>query len=481
MRLLQALADPKLFASHFPEKTWAPWLPLLRILFGEGGIETEDERRHVLRCTGLNEPPLGPFREAWIIAGRRGGKSRIAALVLVFIACFRDHSKVLASGERGVVMLIAADRRQARTVMGYIVGLLEGTPLLAGMIERRTLEAVHLRNGVSIEVHTASYRSVRGYTVLACVADEIAFWRSEDSANPDDEVIGAIRPAMATVPGSLLLAISSPYSRKGLLWRTYQRHWAQPTNVLVWRAPSRVMNPTLPEYVVERAMEEDPAAARAEYGAEFRSDIESFIRREAVEAVTVAGRRELPPMRGHCYEAFVDPSGGSADSMTLAIGHREGDKAVLDLLREVRPPFSPDEVSTQFATEIKRYRASEVRGDRYGAAWVQERFRRLGAWYRASEKPKTDIYREVLPAINSGEVELLDDPRLMAQLVGLERRTSRSGRETIDHGPGQHDDVANVAAGVLWTLLKKGPQRPRARRQDHPLYAIAPSLFDEDD
>jgi molybdate transport system substrate-binding protein len=31
------------------------------------------------------------------------------------------------------------------------------------------------------------------------------------------------------------------------------------------------------------------------------------------------GRRELPPVTGAHYVAFADPSGGSADSMTLAI------------------------------------------------------------------------------------------------------------------------------------------------------------------
>ena len=74
------------------------------------------------------------------------------------------------------------------------------------------------------EVHTASFRSVRGYTVVAAILDEIAFWRSEDSANPDREIVNALRPAMATVPGALLLAMSSPYARRGVVWDAYQRH-----------------------------------------------------------------------------------------------------------------------------------------------------------------------------------------------------------------------------------------------------------------
>jgi hypothetical protein len=47
---------------------------------------------------------------------------------------------------------------------------------------------------------------------------------------------------------------------------------------------------------------------------------------------------------------------------------------------------------------------------------------------------------------------LLDDKRLQAQLIGLERRTSRAGKDSIDHGPGGHDDIANAVAGVAGLL-----------------------------
>jgi hypothetical protein len=82
-----------------------------------------------------------------------------------------------------------------------------------------------------------------------------------------------------------------------------------------------------------------------------------------------------------------------------------------------------------------------------------ERFEREGIRYAPAEQPKSDLYRELLPALNSGRVELLDHPKLVNQLVGLERRTSRGGRDSIDHGPGQHDDVANSVAGVVSIVL----------------------------
>jgi hypothetical protein len=85
---------------------------------------------------------------------------------------------------------------------------------------------------------------------------------------------------------------------------------------------------------------------------------------------------------------------------------------------------------------------------RLALPWPRER----GIAYEPSAKPKSDLYRELLPAINSRMVDLLDDARLFAQIVGLERRTARGGRDSIDHAPGAHDDVGNAVAGVIAAL-----------------------------
>jgi hypothetical protein len=302
-----------------------------------------------------------------------------------------------------------------------------------------------------IEIHSCSLRSTRGYASPVVVADEIAFWRSEESANPDSEVINALRPGMSTIPGSLLLAISSPYSRRGELWANHKRHFGQDdSDILVWQAASLDMNPILPKRVVERAFARDSASAAAEYGAEFRSDIEGLVSHEVVEAAVVPGRYELPYCEQFQYVGFCDPSGGSSDSMTLAVAHREEEnRVVLDAIREVRPPFSPEQVTKEFAELLKAYRIHTVTGDRYGAEWVSQSFERHGIRYETAEKPKSDLYRELLPLLNSGQVELLDNDKLKAQLLNLERRTARGGRDSIDHPPGAHDDIANAVAGVL--------------------------------
>jgi hypothetical protein len=452
LTILDAIADDRLFAPWFRDKkTWAAWVAFLAALFGLP--LTADQLAIYQRCTGRILPPTSPVAEGWLVCGRRAGKSFMLALIAVFLACFFNWRSYLAPGERGTVIVIATDRRQARVIFRYIRGLLTIVPMLARMIERETAESFDLNNGVTIEVGSASFKSVRGYTIVAALCDEMAFWPTDDSASPDYEILDALRPGMATIPGAMLLCASSPYARRGALWDAHRRHFAKDGDpIFVWQASTREMNPTVPQRVIDEATERDPASAAAEYGAQFRSDIESFVSREAVAACVAPGIRERPPVSGISYVAFVDPSGGSTDSMTMAVGHRQDDVAVLDAVREIRPPFSPENVVIEFAASLKSYGVTRVKGDRYAGEWPRERFGEHGIKYEAAAKPKSDLYRDLLPAINSRQIDLLDDTRLVAQIVGLERRTARGGRDSIDHAPGAHDDVANAVAGVVAIL-----------------------------
>jgi hypothetical protein len=323
-----------------------------------------------------------------------------------------------------------------------------------------TAGEIELQGGVTIEVVTRSYRTIRGRSVCVAILDELAFWRDDDSANPDSEVLNAVRASMATFGSdAMVIAGSSPYGRHGVLWNAFRRWYGKDdASNLVWQAPTRTMNPTVPQEFVDAEFERDPASANAEYGANFRSDVEAFINLEATEACVSPGVLERPPLSDTEYVGFVDPSGGSADSMTLAIAHREDDIAVIDAIREVRPPFSPESVVSEFAVLLKTYRISSVCGDRYGGLWPAERFRVHGIEYLPSDKSKSEIYGSLLPLLNSRRIDLLDSKRLVAQLCGLERRTARGGRDSIDHAQNQHDDVANAVAGALCLALHESQE-----------------------
>jgi hypothetical protein len=454
VNIIDAIDDPKVFGAHFRAPTWDAWRAFLAALFGLP--MTAEQISLFQKHTGRTTPPVQSVREGWLICGRRSGKSFMLACIAVFLASFKDWRRYLGPGEVATIMIIAADRRQARVIMRYCLGLLRAVPMLKQLIEGQTAESITLRNRVVVEVHTASFRSTRGYSLIAALCDEIAYWPSEESAEPDVEILAAIRPGMSTIPGAMLLCASSPYARRGALWDAHRKHFgkdADPT--LVWQAATREMNASVSQSVIDAAMEEDQPRAMAEWSAQFRIDVESFVSRDAVHLCVALDVHERAPMSSVRYYGFVDPSGGSADSMTLAVGHREGDVVVLDALREHKPAFSPEDVVSEFAELLKSYRITKITGDRYAGDWPRERFREHGVSYEPAQKPKSDLYRDLLPAINSRKLDLLDHPRLLTQLVGLERRTARGGRDSIDHAPGAHDDLANAVAGLCGCTRRK--------------------------
>ncbi|WP_370319227.1 hypothetical protein [Oricola sp.] len=448
----EACTDPNLFGPWFDGETWATWRVIDKALFG---LPLDADELAIFRdLTGRDDAPTEAATEAWFVCGRRSGKDVKAASIVAYLATFGaeiyGYRERLTRGERGVVQLLAVDRDQAKVCLGYLKAMFE-QPIPAKMVAKDTADGLDLTNGLGIEVTTNDRRRVRGRTVVASVFDEVAFWRAENTANPDDEVYNAIKPAMATIPGAMLIGISSPYARRGLLWRKYKAHHGKAGRILVVRAPTWVMNPTIKrdgEFLTE-AYRDDPSSAAAEFGAQFRTDIEAFIAREVVEACVATGLYERPSLPEESYLAFVDPSGGSNDAMTLAIAHAEGERSILDAVRERKPPFSPEGVVADFCAFLKTYGIREVVGDRYGGEWPREQFRKHGIDYRLAEKPRSDLYRDLLPVLNSGQADLLDSDRLVNQLVGLERRVARGGKESIDHAPGGHDDLANAVAGAI--------------------------------
>jgi hypothetical protein len=369
---------------------------------------TERQLATYRECTGRTVAPTTQAREAWAICGRRAGKTRVMATVAAWLACFVDWRPWLI-------------------------------------------------------------RSTRGYSVAAILADEVAFWRDEEgSANPAGEIFTALRPSMATLPNSLLMVATTPHARKGIVYSMWRRHWAQEGDpILVWRAPTRAMNTTVSQRVVDEATELDPASAASEFMAEFRTDIETYIPREVVDACTIAGRFEVPRASGVAYVVAVDPSGGSGDSFTAGVAHYDHRtrRAVLDAVRERRPPFSPDDVAIEYSALAKSYGVNRVTGDNYAGEWPRERFRIHGVGYEPSDRTKNEAYLELLPLLNAGRVELLDHKRMLAQLCALERRTARGGRDSVDHPRGQHDDVINAAALAVVSAANGGAGRliiPRA-------------------
>jgi hypothetical protein len=212
--------------------------------------------------TGRDREPNQRVEEFVCVKGRRaGGSSATGKALIPYLAGLCEHPS-LAAGERGILLCIAADQRQADVILDYAEAAFRDSPILAQLIEARTARELRLNNGITVEVRAADFRRLRGLTFIGCIADEVAFWMNEESSNPDTEILNAVRPGLATTGGPLFL-ISSPYARKGELWRTYHKHYGASADaaILVAQGSSRTFNPSLLQSVVDRAYERDPIAA----------------------------------------------------------------------------------------------------------------------------------------------------------------------------------------------------------------------------
>lgn len=423
-----------------PGESWRGWRSILAVLVGK----PPEDGALVRRLADRQRLPSGAMREGWIIAGRGSGKSRAVATLGVALATCRTYPH--APGEKIFGGIAAPDRKQSTVTLGYVRGLLRSSTALESLITNEGKEWIELGDFI-IEVVTANSVSPRGRSYAFFIGEEANFFPCETSSDPDRELFNAVRPGLARVKGSVLVGISSAYSRRGELYRMWQIRHERP-DILVIQASTPDLNPTFDTSEIDRAMADDPVSAQSEYYSQWRGDIARFIDAEALQACVDVGVRERLPEPGIEYRGFIDPSGGSQDSMVLAVAHPAGDKATLDLIREIRAPFDPRRAVAELSDILKRYRVHRISGDAYSAQWVRSAFDSHDVHYQLSERNKSQIYLEALAVINSQRCALLDDKRLLGQFLGLERRTGKT-RDSVDHGPNQMDDCCNAAAGAL--------------------------------
>lgn len=457
--IASALSDPKLLGAALGSlDTWQTWFATLKATFGLS--LSDDERAAFASVAGGRLPPKEKVSELWAIVGRRGGKSRAAAAIAVYIAVFADHRHKLSPGEVGYVLSLSPSLPQAQLVFSYALAFLQSSPILKQKIESTTSTEIRLRGGIVIATHPNSFRTVRGRTLLACVFDESAFWRDETSASPDVEVYRAVLPALITTQG-MLVGISSPYRRAGLLFTKYRDHFGKDGEVLVVQGSSRTFNPTLSEKIIDRAKANDAEGAKAEWDAEFREDLAALLDDESIERAIDHDRPlELPRLPGRRYAAFIDSSGGRHDHYTIAIGHREGDiktgTFVCDVVRGTKPPLDPHIVTEEYVGLAKSYGCTRIIGDRYSGEWLAQAVADAGASYVTSDLSKSELYLEAVPAFSRGVVKMPAHPILIRELKLLERSVHKSGRDSVDHPRNGSDDYANSLAGCIQASLKPG-------------------------
>jgi len=470
MTIIDAIQSDKGLGAYFKDKaTWESWFTFFKVLTGSQELNA-NELELLHNCTGLSSVSGEEIKEAYMICGRRSGKSTICALLAVFYAVWGEWEKYVSKGEQPKIFIVACNKEQAKIIIGYVKAIMHLTPFLTSMIKKSLTESVELKNRIEIVVKPASWRSSRGFTVGLLILEELAYWRfEEESAIRDKEIYTALKPGMTTIKNSLIIGISTPFARQGLLWNKFEKHYGKPGPVLIWTASTWIMNKTVTEEELRKENFEElgPAEFGAEFEALFREDIEGYLPLEIIDRAIVDGRMFNPPDDDvDNYVAFCDPSEGvhkGGDSMTFAVAHPEIDEdtekriCVLDYLMEARPPFDNKAVIQEIQMICKQYNVYEICQDRHAIGWIAADLEPHEIRVEASDKTKSDIYEYFAVLMNKNEVELLDNPRLKSQLVGLQRILKSGGLVKIDHYRGKHDDCINSAAGAL--VLCSGEER----------------------
>jgi hypothetical protein len=456
--IIESLTNPSLFGRYYAGPTWRSWHIVGKTATG---MPLDDEELGFFReVSGGRSPPGRRVKTLALAIARRGGKDSFVAGFAAHTAVSYRPSDRVRAGERPMVLLLGADRSQAQNLLRYIRALFD-VPELEAMIESETQWGFSLKNKVDIVVGTADWRtSARGRTILLAVCNEVCFWQSEGSSNPDHEIISALKPAMMTLPESMLIMISSVHRRAGVLYDTYERYFGNnDQNTLVLLGTSRQFNPLIDQATVDAALAEDPQVASAELLSIWRDDLSGYLTRDEIMAVVDKGIAVRAPQSGGVqYQAHLDASSGQGkDSLACAIGHKAGDISIIDCVIEIAPPFKPSDAIFRIATCLRSYGISRVTCDRWGLGFVEQELQRHNITTDYSDKNSSELFRQALPIITSQRCRLVEHERAITQFANLERRAMPGGGERISHPnrSGFHDDVAVTIAGCLVTLSQE--------------------------
>jgi hypothetical protein len=458
--LSHALTHPTLFGKVFAAPSFWTWRVVAKLI---DGIPLSEPREIELfkACTGrtalLARHERRALRRFLLLCGRRAGKDRFLSAVAVWRASLCcDWRRHISAGEQAVVLLLGRDKKQAAILRRYCHGLLQAEAIKREVV-RETRDVIEFRNGASLEIISNDASLVRGRSATAVLGSEACHWKhDETSASSDEEVVGAAEPSMAMCPdGGLLLLGSSVHRQRGYCYRKYKElHGNDQADDICWFAPSKVMNPRLPQSVVDAAVAEDPYRGGAEFGNRWREDLSEFVPLDAIESVTDYGIVERPPQPGGSYIAFMDASTGTgSDSFTLCIAHRllfGEDIVTIDVLRERKPRFVPAEVIREYATLLKSYGVYEVRGDSFGGGLVSDEWLRHGITFKPSDYTTSENYLRALPIFLAKRCRLVDSAVLRQQLASLERHVTGT-HEVVRHPhvASAHDDLATAVCGAL--------------------------------
>lgn len=476
-----AIKDPRLLKHRWDELS-VPQQVALRTLYGlplsarempffhaQQGNADYDELGYITKIDEGRAYSAKKYKEAWMVVGRRGGKTdRFASTIVAYEACFGGHEQYVSRGQKAYCFQIAQDMRNAASALHFIFAAIEESPAGKELLDGPPVkDEIRLKNNVIIKCIPCTLKASRGFATPVAVFDEVGVWYAEsDSANPDYEIYRAMRPGQMQFPNKLIVGISSPYNKQGLLYKyyeagtdgvnapSYQRQHYR--NVLVIHAPTAAMgNPLVTRDSLQEECDRDVKAFERECLAIFQDSISGFLSgallREAVDA-NVFEREPQPNL--YTYVAAIDPA-FRHDAFALTIFHLDEDgQVVQDVVRRYKAdnksgPLNPEALFSDFGPLLQSYGIVVIFSDQYHLESLQQLALRRGfiiegVPFKATNKAA--IYGSLQQLLNQHRIRLLDNTETIKELRQLERRLTGGGVVQISAPQGQYDDMATVTA-----------------------------------
>jgi hypothetical protein len=398
----------------------------------------------------------GGYSEAVWQCGRRGGKSTLADVLVLYDALYREALReYLLPGEPRVAAIVAQNLMRARRHITRILSWVKGNPKLKGMLESETVDELTFSNGSVIAAFPCSARSLRGDAWSSCVLDELGhFVDTTEGDASGDRVYGSVTPSLTQfADAGWLISISTPRFRQGMFWTLVQRaQGGQFPHLHYVHKTSLQMNSRLsPTYLARKELE-DVDLYRREYLAEF-TDAGAFLGNLDVLACVRRGEGILPPAEGIRYRCAIDPA-FERDNFALAIAHTEQDTSIVDGVWVWRDGF--DVTLDQVAAVVKTYRVRQLLTDQHSAAAILDGLKRRGLTARVRDwtnATKYNGFTRLKAALSTRTIELPDDQELISELLNLEASPTSGGLTRIAAAGSGHDDRASVLAALALEML----------------------------
>jgi len=440
------------------------------VLKSADGLQMSDEEiEFYCRASGRTSYTSGHYhRDVDLVAGRRFGKTHhVAVPMTCYFAAFVPYEN-LRPGERPTIVVLSVTKEQAAIAWHGIVATLRNSPALRVLVKTKRREKIELTNGVDIVVAKCDLRSIRGFSIPLCIAEEAAFWRSEEdpTQNPAEEILAAVRPALLQFPRGRQLIVSSTWAKSGPVWADYSNRLER-DEPLVLKMSSPEGNPTLSPALLAAERERDPERYEREICAEFVDSAQSLLPGEALDRCVVKQRWELPPKPGMQYTAGLDVAFRS-DDFGFALSHAEGERVILDLVRSWKPrpgkaiQFVP--VMEEIVATCKHYGCTRAFFDQVANEVVKQYLAAVGIKLEQVStlgRRASGIYATLRAKVLAGQIEILDVPELLSQLRRLEIVRSSGGNERCEASSG-HDDTAIAAALSIHQSVAQPAREPWA-------------------